>query len=221
MKFFSYESKFSQLLLKLCYACYLNLLWFVCSLPIVTMGAATTALYYVTLKIAENREGDITQQFFQAFRANFRQATQLWLVLLALGGVLGTDIYVLRHLAATTTGLPAALLTLALALVIVACVVYTLVLLYVFALLARVENTNVAMLRNSLLMSLRYLSCSICLVAIHGAMAIVVIRFFTPALVLGEGVCALVGSYLLSPVIRLCTREEGDMAEFTANRAER
>ena len=28
MKFFSYESKFSQLLLKLCYACYLNLLWF-------------------------------------------------------------------------------------------------------------------------------------------------------------------------------------------------
>ena len=34
MKFFSYESKFSQLLLKLCNACYLNLLWFVCSIPI-------------------------------------------------------------------------------------------------------------------------------------------------------------------------------------------
>ena len=46
MKFFSYESRFSQLLLKLCYACYLNLLWLVCSLPIFTMGAATTALYY-------------------------------------------------------------------------------------------------------------------------------------------------------------------------------
>ena len=51
MKFFSYESRFSQLLLKLCYSCYLNLLWLVCSLPIFTMGAATTALYYTCLKV--------------------------------------------------------------------------------------------------------------------------------------------------------------------------
>ena len=57
MKFFSYESRFSQLLLKLCYACYLNLLWLVCSLPIFTMGAATTALYYTCLKVIRGEEG--------------------------------------------------------------------------------------------------------------------------------------------------------------------
>ena len=45
MKFFAYDSKFSQILMKICYCCYLNLLWFVCSIPIFTMGAATTALY--------------------------------------------------------------------------------------------------------------------------------------------------------------------------------
>ena len=44
MTFFSYESKFSQALIKLCYSCYLNLLWFLCSLPIFTIGASTTAL---------------------------------------------------------------------------------------------------------------------------------------------------------------------------------
>lgn len=49
MKFFSYDSPLSQLLLKLCYACYLNLLWFVCCIPIVTVGASTTALYYASL----------------------------------------------------------------------------------------------------------------------------------------------------------------------------
>jgi len=42
--FFSYDSKFSQLMIKLCYSCYLNLLWFVCSIPIFTIGASTTAL---------------------------------------------------------------------------------------------------------------------------------------------------------------------------------
>ena len=51
MKFLSYDSAFSQLLLKLCYGCYLNLLWLVCCIPIVTVGASTTALYYTSLKI--------------------------------------------------------------------------------------------------------------------------------------------------------------------------
>ena len=214
MAIISPESKFSQIMMRLAWGCYLNVLWLVCSLPIVTAGAATTALYYVTLKIAENEEGDITQQFFRAFRSNFKQATILWLILLALGVVLGTDIYVLRHLSASTTGVLAVVLTLALAVVIVACIAYAFVLSNVFALVARVENTNGAMLKNALLIGLRYLSCTICCLAIHAAMAIVIISFFTPAIALGEGVCALLSSYLLSPVLKLVTRAEGDMAEF-------
>ena len=214
MAIFTQESRFSQVMMRLAWGCYLNLLWFVCSLPIVTMGAATTALYYVTLKIAENEEGDITQQFFRAFRSNFRQATVLWLMLLALGVVLGTDLYVLRHLFASTSGPLAVAVTLTLALVIVACVAYAFVLVYVFPLLARVDNTNLAMLKNSFLISIRYLSCTICTLLVHVAMAFVVINLFTPAIALGEGVCAVLSSYLISPVLRLVTRAEGDMAEF-------
>ena len=216
MAVFSPESKFSKIMMRLAWGCYLNLLWFICSLPIVTMGAATTALYYVTLKIAEEREGDITQQFFGAFRSNFKQATQLWLIVLALGIVLGIDIYTLRHLMAATTGALAVALTICLALVIVACVGLAIEVTYLFPLVARVENTNRAMLKNALLIGLRYLSCTICCLTIHALMAIVIIRFFTPAFALGEGVCALLSSYLMAPVLRLVTREEGDMAEFAA-----
>ena len=79
MTSFSYESRLSQIALRLAYGCYLNLLWFVCSLPIITVGASTTALYAVTLKIARNEEGNITTQFFWAFVRDFRQATTLWL----------------------------------------------------------------------------------------------------------------------------------------------
>ena len=39
---------------KIVYCVYLNILWLVCSLPIVTIGASTTALFYVTLKMAKN-----------------------------------------------------------------------------------------------------------------------------------------------------------------------
>ena len=70
-------------LTKLTYSAYLNILWLVCSLPIVTIGASTTALFYVTLKMAEDRDDGLTRMFFKAFRENFKPATKLWLILLA------------------------------------------------------------------------------------------------------------------------------------------
>ena len=91
MPIFSYESKFSQTLLKFCSACYLNLLWILCSLPIFTMGAATTALYYSTLKIVRGEDSHLTKLFFRSFRQNFKQATLLWLILLAVGALLAGD----------------------------------------------------------------------------------------------------------------------------------
>lgn len=210
MALFSYDSKFSQVLHKIASGCYLNLLWIVCSLPIVTIGAATTALYYVTLKIADDTEGDITMQFVRSFRDNFRQATVIWLILVALGLVLGTDIYVLNGLRNSSTGAAAILWTLMLALVIAACIVYVIVALFVFPLLARVENTTPAMFRNALLIGMRYLNCTILVFAIHAAMLVVVVRLFSPLLLFAEGLCALASSYLFLPVLKLCTTEPAD-----------
>ena len=122
MKFFSYDSKFSQIMLKLCYGCYLNLLWFVCSLPVFTIGASTAALYDVTLQIAREEDPPLTSRFFHAFRENFRQATTLWLILLMLGIMLGADGYILYHLYKGTTGIVSVICTLGLALIIVAAI---------------------------------------------------------------------------------------------------
>ncbi|MBO7675440.1 MAG: YesL family protein [Atopobiaceae bacterium] len=211
MAFFSYESKFSKVMMRFSQGCYLNLLWAICSLPIVTIGASTTALYAVALKIARDEEGDITQQFFSALRSNFVQATQIWLILLAIGAVLGTDIYVLTRLQAATTGTLAIAITIALAMVIVSCIVLAIVLMYVFPLVARVQNTNVAMIKNSFLMGTHYLFCTICVFVIHAAMAFAIIAFFTPLAILGEGVCAILSSYLLNPVIQVSSTDPSRM----------
>ena len=170
MKFFSYESKFSQLLLKLCYACYLNLLWFVCSLPIITIGASTTALYYSCLKIVRDEESRVGATFFRAFRENFRQATVLWLILLGVGLFLAGDGYILYHLRQSAEGSLAVVWTLVLAVVIAAAVVYVIVLEYVFPLLASVSNTNAAMLKNAFLIGTHYLFATILVFAVHFAM---------------------------------------------------
>ena len=94
MKFLSYDSPFSQLLLKLCYSCYLNLIWFICCIPIVTIGASTTALYYTSLKIVRDEDHSLGRMFFHSFRENFRQSTVLWLILLAVGLFLAGDGYI-------------------------------------------------------------------------------------------------------------------------------
>ena len=87
-----------QFITKLACTAYLNLLWFICCIPIVTAGASTTALYYVTLKMVKDEESGLTRAFFHSFKENFRQGTIIWLILLAAGIVLGIDGYVLYHL---------------------------------------------------------------------------------------------------------------------------
>ena len=67
MRFFSYESRFSQLLMKLSCSCLLNILWFICSLPIFTIGASTTALYYACLKVIRDEESHAWELFFRSF----------------------------------------------------------------------------------------------------------------------------------------------------------
>lgn len=201
MKFLSYDSKFTQFLVKLYNCCYLNLLWGVCSLPIVTVGAATAALYDVTLRMARGAEPSVTRHFFKAFRENFRQATILWLVMLGLGCLLAFDVAILYQI----RGQGSSLLYMAgLAAVILGTVVYVLVLLYLFPLVASVHNSNFAMLRNALLLGIRHLPYSILLLMIHVGMLLAVLILFTPLMLLGAGGCALLGSYLLNRIIQSC-----------------
>ena len=205
MKFLSYDSTFGQLLLKLCYSCYLNLLWFICCIPIVTIGASTTALYYASLKVVRDEDRSLARMFFRSFRENFRQSTILWLILLAAGLVLAGDGYIVYHLRASSAGTPAVMWTLILALLISAGVVYTIVLLFVFPLVASVSNTNLAMLKNAFLIGTHYLFCTIMVFAVHFAMFFAIVSIFTPLIIFGEGLCAMVSAYLMSNVLRACS----------------
>ena len=211
MNIFSYDSKFSQLFVKLSYACWLNMMWMICSLPIITIGASTTALYSVTLKIADETESNITRQFIHAFRSNFKQSTRLWIRLLIAGLRIGGDFYVVMHMRSMSTGIMAIIWTLNLALLIAVSIIYVVVLIYIFPLIARFENTDQAMLKNSLLIGIHYLFCTIVVAAIHFVMFYAVVAVFTPLILFGEGLCALLSSYMLINVFRVISyRPEED-----------
>lgn len=139
--------------------------------------------------------------FFRAFRENFRQATQLWLIMLGMGIFLGADMYIVWHLRASAVGAAAVLWTLLLAFLIAVSVMYVIVLTYLFPLLASVENTNRAMLKNSFLIGTHYLFATILAFAVHFAMFFLVVRVFTPLIVFGEGLCALISAWLMNNIM--------------------
>ncbi|MCI8280976.1 MAG: YesL family protein [Lachnospiraceae bacterium] len=63
----------------------LNLLWALFSLPLVTAGASTLALYTVLSRIQAGEEGYLFRDFWQAFRKNLKKGLKVELLLAAAG----------------------------------------------------------------------------------------------------------------------------------------
>ena len=62
----------------------IGLISLVCSLPIVTLGAAAAAFYTVGVAMLRGEEGSVYKDYFAGFKAQFRHVTPTWLVLLLL-----------------------------------------------------------------------------------------------------------------------------------------
>jgi len=62
-----------------------NLLFLLCSIPLVTIGPSLTALYHCMLRIVKGNEDKVTKTFFRALRQNFVQSLIAWLALVIVG----------------------------------------------------------------------------------------------------------------------------------------
>lgn len=82
-KLFSYDSPFIKWVNRMGRIVILNILYVLCCIPIITIGAATAAMYRVAMALAQKQEDiSIVRDFFRAFRANFKPATLVYLILL-------------------------------------------------------------------------------------------------------------------------------------------
>ena len=98
MSFFSLDSKFSQIMGRVFDLMMLNIIFLIMCIPIVTIGANFTAMYYVTLKMIKNEETYIFRTYWKSFRENFKQATAIWLILLAVLIVLILDLLLVMRM---------------------------------------------------------------------------------------------------------------------------
>lgn len=130
---FSPDNPVIRVLLRLGQIWLLNILWLVTSIPIVTIGASTTALIYSCMKLSQD-ESYIVQTYFHSFRENFKQATAIWLIYAVVGVLLSMDLYYWMNLTESQSYI---WLAVSIALVVIVVTSFT----YVFAIQSKFYNT--------------------------------------------------------------------------------
>ena len=97
MNLFQFDSPVMMLIGKVADFIILNILWMICCIPVVTIGAATTAKYTIAMRIVRNEDSGVIRPFFQSFKENFKQATSIWCILMAAIMVCIMDWYWIRE----------------------------------------------------------------------------------------------------------------------------
>lgn len=149
-RFFNMDNKFFVFMGKIADLCMLNLLCIICCIPIVTAGASLTALYYVTMKMVRNEEAYIFRSFFKSFKENFKQATIINVIMLIVAVLLYLDTNIAGNMGQTTGKILRMIFA-------VFTLLYVMVLLYVYPVLAKFYNSIKNTFKNAFLMAIRHL----------------------------------------------------------------
>ena len=147
---FRSDSLFSRFMNVLFDILYVGILWLLCSVPIVTAGAAATAAYYTMAKTVRYKTGYVGREFFHSFKSNFKQTLPLTGSFIVITAVLGIDIwYVWTHDSKVNSAL-------FMILIFVAFIVAG-VMPYIFPLLSRFDKKNIELLKITLFIMFKYL----------------------------------------------------------------
>ena len=150
-KIFDYDNNFFAGISKVSDTIILNFLFVICSIPIVTIGASTTALYCVSMKSTRDEDVYAVKEFFKQFKQNFKESTIIWLILLLVASFIGLDFYMCslmsNDILSTAFKFIFTLISIVIGFIVV----------YVFPLVARFENSIKNTLMNAVLMSIKHL----------------------------------------------------------------
>lgn len=148
MNIFSLNSPFARGMNKLVMMLYVGFLWFLCSIPVFTMGASTAAMYEVLLKAEKNQESYVTSSFFKALKGNLKQGIAVWLPLLAAGFLFAGNLFYYSVLGGRAYLVQTILFSVLLIGVVA-------LISYVFPVMARFENTAAGHIRMAFVLALR------------------------------------------------------------------
>lgn len=192
-KILSIDSPLWMVLNKLTDTIVLSLLFIITSIPVITVGASLSALYYMMFRIIDDTEGHIVQGYLKAFKENFKKATPVWLLCIAAGLILAGDVYICVKMQFAAAGF-------ILACVAVITVLFAMLLLYIFPLISKCIADTRQIIFMAFMMSIREFPRTAFMLFITVIMLAVGIFVAAPFLIVAPGVIALSHAYIFRDI---------------------
>ncbi len=158
MKLFNIDGGFYRFISRFFDLVKLNFLWLLFCLPVITIGASTTAAYGVALKMVDDEESYIARSFVREFKRNFKQGTVLGLIFIVATYAIYLDYEINRI--SEDGSIPLIVIG------ILSAFIYVSAMLYSFPLLARYENSVIGTIQNSMEISRRYFGRTLLIVGV-------------------------------------------------------
>ena len=158
-RLFNMDNKFFTVMGRVADLIMLNVVFLICCLPIVTIGASLTALHYVTLKMARNEESYIIRSFFKSFKQNFKQSTLIWILMAAVAVFL----YMEKESLVTMPGSMPQIFNYV---ILAVCIPLIAIALYIFPTVAAFENKTMTLITNAFYFAVKHIGYAIALAVI-------------------------------------------------------
>lgn len=182
----------------------LSIIFIVVCLPIITIGPAITALYYVIVKVIRRERSYVFREFFKSFKRNFKQSFIINLIFILMYFILYIDLQYANAIA----GMPGVVLKgIFFAILFLTAAIN----IYIYPVLSRFEVSIKQLFKNSFFMSIRHLPFTILMFIIVGLFLFVswllpIVAIITPAL------GTLIFSLIMEKVLKKYMPEKSDDA---------
>lgn len=196
---FSLDNGFFSFLSKVCDLIFLSFIFIIFCIPIVTIGPACTALYYATVKVIRRERGYVFREFFRSFKLNFKKGAIVGILLTIVYIILGFDLWA-AYKSLDGSTLRFAMFGVYLAITILALGFSV----YVYPVLSRFDVTVRQLIKTVLILSLRHLPSTICMIILTLA-AIIGVYIIPILLIVIPGVLVLLNSLLLEKILKKYT----------------
>lgn len=195
---FNINNGFFTFLGKMCDVLFLSILWFIFCIPIVTIGPATTALYYSTVKVIRRERGYLFREFFKSFRMNFKRAAIVGVALTLVFVILSLDISSSWTALSSNSNLSSIFFGIYLAITFLA-LGFTV---YVFPVLSRFDLNVKQLIKTSALMALRHLPSTFLMLVILLSSIVVVVLVMPLLVVIVPATSTLLTSLIMERIFK-------------------
>ena len=183
-----------------------SLMWILLMIPIITIGPATSAMYYCMVKVIRRERGYLTREFISAFKMNFKVGTLTSIILAFMYFVLIFDLTWARQM----EGIPGFILVSVFnsMLFLITCIA-----LYAFPILSRFRIKTKQLLKTSLFMAMKHLPSTI-LIAIIVAFFAIATYLINILFIVTPGLCCLLVSFLFERIFKKYMQKKQKMKKI-------